>query len=483
MNARLLVLASALALGACVAGPAPEMDTSLPALPERFAFAPDAATGESLAALLPSEDPAFRGLTALALTDAPTLAEAVARIEIARAGVARTGAERLPSIGGDASVTGVRSNPDQFGGPLPAGAAVDSERLRYGANVTASWDMDLFGRLRARERAAQARLDAAGFAAAAVRNALLAEIAAATIDWRTLAARQTALEQDLAAAEELMRLAGVRERAGIAPGFDRVRAEGAAAASRSRIAALASERARIAGRLVALTGQPGQRVVEVLASSAAEPGEPAPPVALPSRLLTNRPDVLAAAATLAAEDAELAAAAARRFPQLTLSATLGLLSFDLGDLFDEDAVVGSAGGSLLAPLLDFGRIQADIDAAAAGKRLAFANYRDAVFTALGDAETAYGLIAAADRELAAAQQERVSVDRAARLAETRFRAGLSDFLTVLEARRTADASGERAAAASGRALRARVLLWQALGGTSPVAAEEPQPAFPRTEAR
>ena len=100
MNARLLVLASALALGACVAGPAPEIDTSLPALPERFAFAPDATTGESLAALLPSEDPAFRGLTALALTDAPTLAEAVARIEIARAGVARTGAERLPSIGG-----------------------------------------------------------------------------------------------------------------------------------------------------------------------------------------------------------------------------------------------------------------------------------------------------------------------------------------------------------------------------------------------
>lgn len=473
MSARLFVLppllASLLALSACVAGPAPDIDTTPPPLPESFAFAPDIVTGGSLAALLPSQDPAYAGLAALALAEAPTLAQAVARIEIARAGVARSGAERLPSVNADASVTGVRTNPDQSGSALPPGAAIDSERVRYGANVTASWDPDLFGRIRAREQAAQARLDAAGFEASAVRNALLAEIAAAVIDWRTLAAREAALQQDLDAAGELMRLAGVRERAGIAPGFDRVRAEGAAAASRSRIAALSNERARIAGRLVALTGQPAQRVLDLLRAAPPAATEPAPPTALPSQLLANRPDVLAAAANLAAEDAELAAAAARRFPQLTLSAALGLLSFDLGGLFDENAVAGSVGGSLLAPLLDFGRIQADIDAAAAGKRLAFAGYRDAVFTALGEAETGYGLVAAADLELAAAQEERASVDRAARLAETRFRSGLSDFLTVLEARRTADASGERAAAALGRARRARVLLWQALGGTPPTA--------------
>ncbi|OBX19623.1 multidrug transporter [Erythrobacter sp. QSSC1-22B] len=464
-------MAPLLALGACVAGPAPEIDTAPPPLPESFAFAPDTATGGSLAALLPSEDPAYAGLVALALAEAPSLAQAVARIEIARAGVARTGAERLPAIGADASVTGVRTNPDQFGTTLPPGAAIDTERVRYGANLTASWDPDLFGRLRAREDAARARLDAAGFEATAVRNALLAEIAAAVIDLRTLGARQSALEQDLAAADDLMRLAAVRERAGIAPGFDRVRAEGAAAASRSRIAALSSERARIVGRLVGLTGQSGQNVLEALGAPSAALAEPAPPMALPSQLLANRADVRAAAANLAAEDAELAAAAARRFPQLTLSAALGLLSFDLGGLFDEDAIVGSAGGSLLAPLLDFGRIQADIDAAAAGKRLAFAAYRDAVFTALGEAETGYGLVAAADRELNAAQAERASVERAARLADTRFRAGLSDFLTVLEARRSADASGERAAAALGRALRARVLLWQALGGEPPASRE------------
>ena len=85
---------------------------------------------------------------------------------------------------------------------------------------------------------------------------------------------------------------------------------------------------------------------------------------------------------------------------------------------------------------------------------------------MGDAEAGYGLIAASDRELAAARAEAASLERAARLAETRYRAGLSDFLTVLEARRAANASGERLALAAGRAARARTLLWQALGGSN-----------------
>lgn len=464
MKQRALALASTLALGACVAGPPADIATPPPALPASFAFAPDRATGTALAALLPVDDPAYRRLGMSALSDAPTLAQAAARIEIARARAARAGAERLPFVGADASLTATRTNPAQFGDNFPPGIAVDSARLRYGANISASWDADLFGRLRDREEASLARLDAASFEAVAIRNALLAEIASLVVDWRTIAARNDALAQDLAASEELARLAAVRERAGIAPGFDRVRAESAAEASRSRIAALASERARIVGQLVTLTGVPAQDVLDLLAQSASFGTLPPPPAALPSDLLTNRPDVLAAAASLRAEDAELAATAAQRFPQFTLSAALGLLAFDAGGLFDGDAVVGSAGGSLLAPLLDFGRIEAEIAGAEAEKQLAFAQYRDAVFTALGDAETGYGLIAAADRELAAATREAESLGRAARLADTRYRAGLADFLTVLEARRAASGSGERAAAALGRALRARVLLWRSLGG-------------------
>ncbi|MGB5778629.1 MAG: TolC family protein, partial [Allopontixanthobacter sediminis] len=195
-----------------------------------------------------------------------------------------------------------------------------------------------------------------------------------------------------------------------------------------------------------------------------------PPAAVPSDLLTGRPDVLAAAARLAASDADLYAVAAQRFPRLDLSAALGLLAFDIGGLFASDAITGSVGGSLLAPLLDFGRIEAEIDGAEADKRIAFQAYRGAVFTALGDAEAGYGLVDAADRALAIAERERASNERSARLAEVRYRAGLSDFLTVLDARRNADTSGERAATARGQARRARVILWQALGGDQASAA-------------
>jgi NodT family efflux transporter outer membrane factor (OMF) lipoprotein len=459
----LLAAASTLSLAACVAGPAPEIATPPPVLPESFLYAPNATQGATLAALLPNGDPAFEVLSAQALAASPILGEALARIEQARAGADRAAAQRLPEVGVNGGVTGTRSNPAQFSSSLPPGVSIDTERVSYAANLTARWDADLFGRLRAQERAARARIDAADASARAVRIALVSEIAASVIDWRTLSARDAELQQDLASALELARLAGVRERAGIAPGFDRVRAESAAASSRSRLAALESERARLTGRLVTLTAQGAAPVREALAMQPSAPGLLTPGT-LPSGLLANRPDILAAAANLAAEDAELAAAARRRFPTFDLSASLGLLAFGLGDVFSSNSIVGSLAASVAAPLLDFGRIQAEIDGAAAEKKAAFEAYRRAVYTALGDAEMAYGLVAAADSEAAAAQAEMASLQHAARLAETRQRAGIADFLTVLEARRAADASGERAAAAAGRARRARVILWQALGG-------------------
>ncbi|WP_226699416.1 efflux transporter outer membrane subunit [Qipengyuania gaetbuli] len=469
MRRAFLIAASTLALGACAGGPPPEVTTPEPVLPAQYLYAPDTATDTALAALLPASDPAFDTLAAQALAGSPTLGEALARIEQARAGADRAGAERLPSVGANASVEGRRSNPAQFGGNLPAAISFDTEQIAYAANVTARWDLDLFGRLRAQERAALARIDAADASARGVRNALLAEIAASVIDWRTLDARKAAIEEDLAAATELARLAGVRERAGLAPGFDRVRAESAANASGSRLAAVESERARIIGRLVTLTAQGGAQVRAALTANAPDVGLANAPASLPSELLANRPDVLAAAANLAAEDAELAATARRRFPTFDLSGVIGLLAFSPGDLFDEDSIVGSLAAGIAGPLMDFGRIEAEINGAAAEKRAAFEAYREAVYTALGDTEAAYGLVAAADLEASAAAQEAASLSRAAALAETRQRAGLADFLTVLEARRAADASGERAAAAAGRAARARVILWQALGGdTQPI---------------
>lgn len=464
-----LVLALGVSLSACVAGPAPEIATPPPELPASFFYAPDRESRTGLDALLPTEDAAFLALADAALERGPSLAEALARVDAARAGARRAGAERLPNVGADASVTGQRTNPAQFGADVPGGIPFDTEQISYSANLSARWDADIFGRLRAQERAAIARIDAANASAAAVRIALLGEIAASVVDWRVIEARSDAIEADVLAARQLADLAKVREDAGIAPGFDRVRAEAAASASRSRLAALQSEKARLTGRLITLTGLTGAEVSAALSQVGPALDLSPAPASLPSELLANRPDVVAAAAELSATDADLAAAARARFPRLTLSAVVGLLAFNLSDLFDGDSIVGTLAGNVAAPLVDFGRIEAEIDGAAANKRAAFQAYRGAVFQALGDAEGAYALIEAADTEAALAAKEAAELERAASLANDRFRAGLASFLVVLEARRAADASGERAAAAIGRAERARIVLWQALGGDAPQA--------------
>ncbi|WP_017665987.1 efflux transporter outer membrane subunit [Porphyrobacter sp. AAP82] len=461
IGAALAPLMLPLALGACAS--VPEVAAPTPELPRAFFNRPEAATGAALAALMPADDPAYRTLSQAAIAGAPSLAEAMARIDAARAGARGAGAERLPNITADGSVRRNRINTAQFGQAGQQGF-IPEEQTSYGANITASWDPDIFGRLKAQERAALARIDAASAQAQGIRLALLAEIAASITDWRVLDARAAAISADAAAATQLAGLAKVREDAGIAPGFDRVRAEATASSSAVRLAALESERARLIGRLVTLTGQDGATVRAALASAAPALAPAAAPAGLPSDLLANRPDVAAAAANLAASDAELAAAARARFPRITLSGVLGLLAFNPGDFLDTDSLVGSLTAGIAGPLLDFGRVGAGIDAAAADKRAAFAAYRGTVFEALGDAEAAYGVVAAADAEAKLSVTERDQLARAAGLAETRYRAGLASFLEVLEARRAADASGERAAAALGRAARARIVLWQALGG-------------------
>jgi NodT family efflux transporter outer membrane factor (OMF) lipoprotein len=456
-------LSSALALAACSGSPPPRIAMPAPELPESYFALPQGAAMTDLSSLMPQDDPAYRALSAAAMDNAPSLAEALARIESARAGARGARAAMLPNLDAEAFARRNRINPAQFGEAGEQGI-IPNELTSYGANLIASWDPDLFGQLKAQQRAAIARIDAASAQAQAVRIALLAEIAASVTDWRVLSARRAAISADVAAAEQLATLAGSREASGIAPGFDRVRAEAGASASRSRLAGLESERARILGRLVTLTGQNASVVSAALASDAPLLAARAAPAALPSDLLANRPDVAAAAANLAASDADLAAAARARFPRLTLSGVIGLLAFDLDRMFDENSLIGNLAASIAGPLIDFGRVGARIDGAAAEKQAAFAAYRGAVFTAIGDAEAAYGLIAASDREAALAVTERDQLQRAASLAEIRYRAGLASFLEVLEARRSADTSGERAAAALGRAARARILLWQALGG-------------------
>jgi NodT family efflux transporter outer membrane factor (OMF) lipoprotein len=429
-------------------------------LPQSFAYqdAEAAASSAVVADLLP-KDAAYTALRTAA-AEAPDLAAAVARIVAARALVRGAGAARLPSIDASAGVTGSRGSQ----AVQPQNPFFDRNQSTFQTGIDASWDLDLFGRLRANQRAAAARLNAATADAAGVRLALDTDIATALIDHRDAAAREAIVERDIADARDLLRLTSIRARAGIVPGFDAVRADALLKDAEARRPPLVAARAEAVGRLVALTGKPTLEVQSMMPAAEARPATGTPPAAVPSILLSQRPDVRAAAMRLVAADQDVAAAAAARFPRLSITGALGLLALAAGDLFDGDALTASLGAGIAGPLLDFGRTGAEIDRTEAVSREAFALYRGAVFRALGEAETGLAALdAAKTRSAALAAQERVDAD-ALSLARERYRLGLSDFLTVVDSQRTLNATRQSAQAARSDIARRAAQLYRALGG-------------------
>lgn len=451
------------ALAGCKAVRAP--DRPMIALPPEFLLAPTAA-GEaaSLRTLLP-RDQAFARLNAIAQADAPTLEAAIARIDRARAQVRSARAEQFPDIAASGAVTGQRIGAQQLNN-VPPGVIVDRNILVAQAGVQASYDPDLFGGLRASRRAAAARLDAADADARAVRLALTSDVASAVVDWQALGQQAALARGDLDQATTLTEITGERVRVGVSSETDRVRAAGLAADARARLALIDSRRAQVVGRLVTLIARPARDVSALLDATSVSLAdlEGEVPTGISTAMLRNRPDVAAAEARLRAADQEIAAAAAQRFPRLTLSAVVGVAALAFGDLFDAGALTGSVGPSLAGPLLDFGRVGARIDQSQATAREAFADYRRLTFTALGEAETSFGQTRAADARVAELRQQVAFNEDAARLVEVRYRSGLDNFVGVVDARRQAFASRQALAIAIGEARMARIALFRALGG-------------------
>lgn len=431
--------------------------------PSSFAYAPPVESRETIATLLPNDDPAFQTLLTAVETQAPDLQVALARVDAARAALRAAGAARAPNIGveGNASYT---RNSETAVTNLPPGFAIDPTNSNFSTGINASWDLDLFGRLRASQRAAGLRLDAADADARAVRLALVTDIARAVVDYRTAQAKLRIVENDLSDANALVKLTSTRVSAGFAPGLDLVRAQSLESAARSQRGPAEAELAAALGRLVTLTARDSASLAAAFETPVATELADLPSVGLPSNLLRQRPDIVAAEYRLGAANAEIAAAAAARFPQISINAALGLAALALGDLFNADSLTSSLGGSVAAPLLDFGRVEAQIDARQADAKEAFALYRRAAFTGIGEAESALGSLQANRRRLAVLEMQ-LSIERdSVALATSRYRMGLSDFLGVIDAQRQLNATRLVLAEAKASVQRSQIAVYRSFGG-------------------
>lgn len=375
-------------------------------------------------------------------------------------------ADRVPSTGVNGSATATNNPFGAAGGGAGAGAGTTSSNLEiYSLNVGFSaFEVDLFGRVRNLSRAAQERYFTTTEAQRATRISLIAEIATA---WLALAADldQLRLSRDtLRAFEQTRSLTQAQFRIGVASELEARQADTNYQAARNDIAVLETRVAQDRNAIDLLVGAPVPESLlpnELGAGSATLDTLPAN---VSSEVLLRRPDVLQAEHQLIAEYANIGAARAALFPNISLTATLGTISTALSGLFASGSYTYSAGPAISLPLFDGGRARANVRLAEAQRQAALATYERTIQTAFREVADALAQRGTIGEQISAQAARAESAQVAARLSDARYRVGVSSFLTALDAQRTAYAAQQQLV--STRLTRAvnLVTLYRAVGG-------------------
>jgi len=394
-------------------------------------------------------DPALDALVARAMSANRDVLAAEAELKRARAlaGVERWNAAPFGGLG-------LGYARERVGG-------TDGDSFSLGAE--ASWEVDLFGRLRAHSRAAAADARAAAEAARGVRVAIAAETASTYLSLRGSQARLAAAEANARAQAETLKLTEALEDAGRANRLDVARAREQLKTTEAAIAGL---RAEVAASLDALDVLTANTAPEPRAAIAAIADVPAPPQALavgdPEALLQRRPDILEARARLDAATARVRAAQVDWWPRLSFTGTAGWLAGSLGG-FDASTFSYSIGPRIDWPALDFRRNQLRLEAAKWGAEAEFLRYDKAVLSGVREVDTAIVALASTGRAVQDLEAAAQAAREAAELSRIRWREGIDDFLTVLDAERRLTEAEDRLAVARTRHGLAYVQLGRALG--------------------
>jgi multidrug efflux system outer membrane protein len=382
---------------------------------------------------------------------------AVARLDEARSVFDEERRSQYPKVTVGASVD-VRDQaiPGFFDQPLRVNT--------YRAGFDASWELDLFGRVRAAVAAASANAESFEAALAAVRVSVAAEIARNYFELRGVQQRMSVLDRSLVNQRETLRLTTVRRDAGIGEEQDVASASARVSAIEAELPPLRTALAAHAYRLAVLTGQaPGQLTVDlapraypVLARTIA--------LGPADQLLNRRPDVRAAERRLTATAATEGVAAADLYPRITISGVLGLLA-GRGNIFGtSDSRAWAVTPALQWSAFDLGSARARLRGAHAVTHEALAEYEKTMLLALEETDTALVTYRQQQERLVKLTDEVRESARAAGIARARYREGVADFLSLLDAERTELQAEDGAAQAESDVFTAFVGLYRALGG-------------------
>jgi len=452
MNARLSLLYAALLLSACTIGPDYQPPTlEVPAAYrhiEGWKTAQPADAFEQGAWWQLYRDETLSALIEQMQAGNQSLAASEARYRQARALVQGSRARLLPELrqGADKIRSGNAS-------------AVNNS---YNLTTSASWELDLWGKLRRQVEGDKASLDASAADLAAARLSLAAELTQNYLQLRVLDEQKRLLSRSVAAYRRSLQLTENQYQAGIVPKSDVSQALTQLKSTEAQSIDLEYRRAQLEHAIAVLLGVPpvGFAIDEV----AELPHLPVIPPELPSTLLERRPDIAAAERRVIAANTSIGVEQAAWYPDLTLSASGGWRSGSFDQWVSAPNRLWSLGSAFAMPLFDGGRIRSRVAQAEAAYEQTVADYRQSVLQAFREVEDALVELAVLEREYSVQQEALAAAQESLRLIENQYRAGTVDYNSVINVQTSALSSERSLLELKNSQLTASTALLKALGG-------------------
>jgi multidrug efflux system outer membrane protein len=398
------------------------------------------------------QDDVLNALEDQAIAGNTDLAGALARLEQSRALYRNARGDLLPSV--DAAANSTRA--DQGAGEYTVHSVVGF----------ASYEADLFGRVRDTVRAARADAAATENLFAQIKLAIQADVAQTYFTLLMLDTERDVLRQTIVLREDAEKVLAARFKEGEVGEQDHLQAKSDLENTRAQLAALDESRGRTEHALAVLVGRhpsnfifSEKKLPEIL---------PVVPAGLPSALLERRPDVAAAERRMASANARIGVARAAMFPVLNLTVSGGYASSEIGDLFNTSSRIWAlgplAGAELVAPIFDGGSRKANVDAARAAFDVAAAEYRGSALAAFREVEDALVSLRLKSDQAGHLFEAASSAGKAARISNLRYREGESDYLEIIQTQRDELAAQRAYSQTQGQRFIATVALIRALGG-------------------
>lgn len=438
-------------------------------------------------------DPTLDSLVGRAVAANLDLRMAGQRLQEARAVESSFTGSGIPGLGVSPGVdfslaagrgTGSNSTKGRIAPPLNAGTNTQGyNEITQVFGFDSAWEIDFFGRYSRLVESANADTQAVAEARNDVLVSLIADVVRSYVDVRSFQFRLDVARQNVATQQRTLDLVRLRLKNGLTNELDVALAERQYSAATARLAPLQAALASAQRRVAVLLGQMPETLRSELEKPVPLPATP-PQVAtgMPADLLRRRPDIRRAERTLAASTARIGVATADLFPRVMMTGGVGWQGQGLGRAPTLDKFIYSVGPSFYWPFLDFGRLDAMVQAQDFHTRGLLLAYQKTVITAVEEVDDSLGNYAAAQNQLAELGNAVEASRRAASLATSRYNNGLTDFLNVLDAQRQLYDLEDQYAVAQASVIWQFVALYKALGGgwegyQAPAPPRPPMPAL------